>query len=87
MRRGQEVFITQITDRGLVMQYCQRDTYLYMYITMKFMYNVLGFVFSLGACAQDTNVLGRFRTVSAQKCFPTESGTRQFTENFFVHAL
>ncbi len=30
MRKGQEVFITQITDRGLVMQYCQRDIYLYM---------------------------------------------------------
>jgi hypothetical protein len=30
MRRGREVFITQITDPGLVMQYCQRDIHLYM---------------------------------------------------------
>ncbi len=32
MGRGQEVFITQITDRGLVMQYCQPGIYLYMYV-------------------------------------------------------
>jgi hypothetical protein len=64
MRRGQEVFITQITDRGLVMQYCQRDIHLYMENELHIQCKSLAFVLSLGAWAHVTNVLRRFRTGS-----------------------